>query len=274
MKQKILIIGKGFIGGRLLEGLQCEISDRKIYTFEDAENEIQKYSPSIIINCIGYTGVNNVDDCELDKDKTIFANVAIPIILAEIAIRKGIKMVHISSGCIYHYHGSEITENLPPDYFKLFYSRSKIYAERALSVLAKSYPILIVRIRIPLDIKVHSHNLLTKLIKYKKVIDIPNSITYIPDFIKAVEHLISIDARGIYNVVNKGGLRYPQLMEYYKKAHPEFEYKVIDFEELGLNRTNLILSTQKLEQSGFKVRNIEEVIPECIGEYVKNERRA
>lgn len=273
MKDKILILGKGFIGERLYEDFKCHISAKKIYSFKEAEEEVKKYSPEILINCIGCVGKKNVDDCELDRDKTLFSNTFIPIILAEVAIRKKIKLVHISSGCIYHFAYNKdkpIKEEKTPNYFDLFYSRSKIYAERALAVLSNKFDILIVRIRIPLDNRPHSKNLLTKLISYEKIADIPNSVTYMPDFIEALKHLIKIDARGIYNVVNKGNLRYPELLEVYKKYVPDFEYEVIDFKDLNLVRTNLLLSTEKLERTGFKVRNIKEVLEEGVKAYLEH----
>jgi dTDP-4-dehydrorhamnose reductase len=271
MKNKIIILGKGFIGRRLQEELKCPVSDKHIYSYKDAQELVKKFHPKIIINCIGHTS-RNVDDCEKDLDKTLMANTFVPIILAESALRNKIKLVHISSGCIYHFDYScdrPIDEDKVPDYFSLFYSRSKIYAERALGVLAKKYPILIVRIRVPLDNRPHNKNILTKLIKYKKAIDIPNSITYIPDFIQALKHLIKIDARGIYNVTNKGALRYPELLEVYRKYAPEFKYEIISFKKLNLERTNLILSTNKLENTGFKMRNIKEVLEECAQNYLK-----
>lgn len=272
MNKRILILGKGFIGARLQEAFDCNISERKIYSFKEAEEEIKKYSPKILINCIGYTGKNNIDDCELDKDKTLFANTFIPVILAEVALRNNIRFIHISSGCIYHYdfsHDTPIDEIKEPDFFELFYSRTKIYADQVLVVLSKKYPILIARIRVPLDNRPHSRNILTKLINYKKVIDIPNSITYIPDFISALSHLIKINATGIYNIVVKGPLRYPELMKIYKKYAPNFKYEVTDYKKMNLLRTNLILSTEKLEKSGFKVRDIHKVLEECVQEYLK-----
>jgi len=271
MEHKILILGCGFIGNRLKEELGSEISDRKIYSFKDAEDEIKKFSPKIIINCIGHVGTN-IDDCELDKDKTLISNTFVPLILGEVALRNDIRLIHISSGCIYHFDYSKdkpIDEDKAPDFFDLFYSRSKIYSEQALGLLSKKYPILIVRIRIPLDNRPHPRNILTKIINYKKVIDIPNSITYIPDFINALKHLIKIEAKGIYNVVNKGVLKYPELLEIYKKYCPSFQYQVIDYKDLNLVRTNLILSTSKLERTGFKVRDIKEVQEECVQEYLK-----
>ncbi|MBI5144639.1 MAG: sugar nucleotide-binding protein [Candidatus Omnitrophica bacterium] len=271
MKNKIIILGKGFIGSRLEEELGCEICDRKIYSLSDAQTTVQDFKPDIIINAIGHTG-RNVDDCELEKDKTLAANTFVPIILAEAALRNNIKLIHISSGCIYHYDYSQdkpIDEEKAPDFFELFYSRTKIYSDEALGILSSKYPILIIRVRVPLDNRPHPKNILTKLINYKKIIDVPNSVTYIPDFIKALRHLIEIDARGIYNVANKSGLSYPDLMKAYKKYVPSFEYKIIDYRKINLVRTNLVLSTAKLEQSGFKVRDIKEVLEECIKEYLK-----
>ena len=273
MNRRIVILGKGFIGSRLQEALNCRICDALIRSYNDAEKIIKQYKPRIIINCIGMTGKRNVDDCELVKDKVLLANTFVPIILGELAVRNNIKLVHISSGCILNFDykkGKPITEESEDYFFKLFYSRSKIYAERAIEVLARDYNILIARIRIPLLDASHPKNLLDKLIKYNRIIDVPNSITYIPDFIRAIKHLINIDARGVYNIVNKGGLRYPKLMQIYQKYVPSFKFKVIDLNELNLVRTNLLLSTRKLEKTGFKVRHINSILEECVKGYLKS----
>ena len=99
---KYLIFGKGYIGGRLQGVLHCPIAERRIQHFSDAQAAIDQYRPKIIINCIGFTGENNVDDCEKDIDRTLNANTFVPIMLAEAAFRNKIKFVHISSGCIFH----------------------------------------------------------------------------------------------------------------------------------------------------------------------------
>ncbi len=273
MHNNILILGKGFIGQRLQKELTCRIDGSKINCFSDAEKLVKKYNPKIIINCIGIPGKRNVDDCELKKDATLLANSFVPVMLAEVALRNNIKLVHISSGCIFNFNykvGLPLKEDCENYFFKLFHSRSKIYADRVLEMLAKNYNILIARIRIPLLNAKHPKNVLDKLLKYKKVIDIPNSVTYIPDFVKAIKHLIKIDARGVYNVVNKGGLRYPDLMKVYQKYVPSFKLQTITLKKLGLVRTNLLLSTSKLEKSGFKVRNINSVLDECVKEYLKS----
>lgn len=271
MSDKILIFGRGYIGSRLQEELNVELSDRKILSIKDAEEEVAKFKPRIVINCIGYVG-RNVDDCEINKDKALFANTYVPIILGEVCLRNDIKFVHISSGCIYRYDYAKdlpIDEERPPDFLELYYSRTKIYAEQALRVLFKKCPILIVRPRVPLDNRPNTRNLLTKLIEYKKVIELPNSVTYIPDFIQALKHLIKAQASGIYNVVNSNPLVYAKLMDVYKKYAPEFTYEAIDFNKLNLVRTNVVLSTRKLEETGFRVRDINEVLEECVKEYIR-----
>ncbi len=272
MNKKILILGKGFIGERLQKALKCMICGDIINSYSQAERIVNKYKPKVIINCIGLTGKNNVDDCELVKDDVLLANSFIPIMLAEIALRQGIKLVHISSGCIFNFDyrtDKPIQEDSENYFFNLFYSRSKIYAERALEALSRAHDILILRIRIPLLNQPHPKNLLDKLIKYKKVIDVPNSVTYIPDFVSAVKYLIGIGAKGVYNVVNKGGLCYPNLMRLYQKYVPDFKFDVISLKKLSLVRTNLLLSTKKLEKTGFKVRDINTILEECVKEYLK-----
>jgi len=272
MKNKILILGNGYIANKLQKQWRCPIYSKKILSYQDALLMYRKYKPDVLVNCIGHTGVRNVDDCELEPEKCLMANTLVPVWLGEVAIRNPVKLVHISSGCIFHYdYGKQkpITEKEVPDYYKLFYSRTKIYAEEILEPLSTRCNVLIIRIRIPLDDRPNPRNILNKLIKYKTVIDVPNSVTYIPDFIEALEHLLKIDAKGTFNVTNKGGLRYPDLLDIYKKFVPEFEYKIMPLKNLKLDRTNLVLSVRKLENTGFKVRNVRDVLKECVEHFVK-----
>lgn len=272
MGNEILILGKGYIGTRLQEAFGADISGRYINTLGDANEEIERYHPRVLINCIGHTGASNVDDCEKDAQATLFANTFVPLLLAEACLRQKVKLVHLSSGCIYHYdyeHDDPITEERLPDFFDLYYSRTKIYAERALLPLAERYNILIPRLRIPLDDRPHSRNLLSKLLRFNKVIDARNSVTYLPDFVRALQHLIKTDARGIYNVVNRGGLVYSSLLDVYRKYVPDYSYEIMPYTALKLVRTNLLLSTDKLERSGFAVRPIEEVLEECVQGFLK-----
>lgn len=276
MKTRILIFGKGYLGQRLAAEFSCGLTDARVNSLEQCIKDVSRYKPQVVINAIGQTGARNVDDCEMDKDKTLMSNSFVPVILAEACLRCGVRFVHISSGCIFEYDYAKqrpITEDRIPDYYDLYYSRSKVYAERCLDYLAAKFPVLTVRVRIPLDDRPGRKNIIDKLVKYGKVIDVPNSVTYVPDFVEMVRHLIAVKANGIFNTVNKGGLYYRDLMETYRKYVPDFAYKVIPLSSLKLKRTNLLLSTKKLEATGFKVRPIKSVLDECIQRYIANSGR-
>ena len=273
MNKDTLILGKGFVGGYLQNYLDCRAINMPINSYEDAAKIIKRHNPKVVINCIGITGKRSVDDCESDIGGVLLANSFIPIMLAEVCLRNNIKLVHISSGCLFNFDYKKdkpIKEGCEDYFFKLFYSRSKIYSGRAIEVLTRDYNILIVRIRVPLLDASHPKNLLDKLIKYGRVIDIPNSVTYIPDLACAVKYLISIDARGVYNVAVKGGLHYPELMKIYQRYVPSFKFETITQKKLGLIRTDLILSTAKLERTGFRVRNVNSILEECVKGYIQD----
>lgn len=264
-----LILGKGYFGKKIAEVYKTTALNYTIYDYSDVAELLKKHKPETIINCIGFTGSPNVDDCENHIDKTLTSNTFVPILLAEACIRRKIKLVHISSGCIYSTRGFwPILEDAAPDFFDLFYSRTKIYSEAALLNLTRQHNILIVRPRIPLDTIPHPKNILTKLLKFKRVINCPNSVTYMPDFTKAVQHLIKIDAKGLFNVVNAGEMFYSELLDVYRQHNPAFLYQFMDYKELPTPRTNLLLSTSKLCATGFNVRQIRSVLHECVERYL------
>jgi dTDP-4-dehydrorhamnose reductase len=267
----ILVFGRGWIGSRISEYLSCDSSDKRIATYEDIQEEIDRYKPKALINCIGSFG-RNVDDCEINKTKTLTAHTVVPLLLAEACLRNNLKLVHISSGCMFNYtygKDSPISEDRTPDFHNLYYSRTKEYTEAALNALGDSVNILIVRPRMPLDCVPHPRNLLDKLVNFRTVIDLPNSVTYVPDFLAAIKHLLKIDATGIYNTVNYGGLKFQEILEEYRKYYPNHQYAITSQSELKMIRTNLILSTDKLEESGFEVRDIHDILYECVDEWVR-----
>lgn len=247
MKKVLIFGGNGFVGSHL----KGERSSLRVNKLHELLVEIKRKKPEVIINCIGRTGENNTDDCDQFPTRTLEANTFVPFLFAEAAIRTGVKLVHVSSGCMFH--GSEVCEIGEwenPNFFHLFYSRTKIYAEASLTLLASSRlaNILIVRPRIPFFNAKHPKDILYKIQRFKKVIDFPNSMTYLPDFAKAVSHLIDIDARGVYNIVNPKPLTYASILQkFFKRRVPEMRYQ-----DLPMPRTNLKLSCKKLIESGFE----------------------
>jgi dTDP-4-dehydrorhamnose reductase len=271
---KPLVLGSsGYIGSRICEETGFEGSSDKITSLSDIERLVSIHKPSVVINCIAKTGSDErgVGGCEDDPEGTLLANSIVPILLAEAAMRFGFRLVHISTGYVYETpaNGLPLPEEAPPDFFEVFYSRTKIYSESTLLACSK-HPVLILRPNIVLDNQSHPRNVLEKLINSRRVVRGQHSITYLPDFIKAMKHLIDIQAQGLYNVVNTGALEYSELLDRYKKYDPSFSYESIELSSLGRKRPNALLSAEKLQRSGFKLRDIHSVLDECLNGYIKS----
>ena len=270
MNKEILVLGKGWLGTRIAEYLDCQSSGSRINSYDDIQKVVDQYKPKVVINCIGNVK-KTVDSCEANKTETVMANTVIPILLAESALRNKFKLVQISSGDLFLYDYKEdrpVKETDQPNFFDLFYSRCKEYAETSLLALGSSANILILRVRYPLDYIPHEKNLLDRLRELKNIVDVENSITYVPDFLEMLKHLIKNDAFGVYNCVNYGGLKYKELLEVYREFNTNHSYAIASPGEIKSVRTNLLLSTDKLEESGFDVRDIHDVLRECVTKWV------
>ena len=170
----------------------------------------------------------------------------------------GARLVHLSSGCLWE-HGEDVKEDtmpVPPS----FYSQTKMEGEAVLGRDGGDSPNLILRLRMPFDGSGNQRCLISKLSKYPKVISYPNSLTYIPDLIDAIHHLVKINATGVYNVVNPGAVSGEEVLELYKQhVNPNHEYELVTMDYLFTNklctqgRSNCTLNGDKLAATGFEM---------------------
>lgn len=266
-----LIFGNGFVAGKFKDSLdnatisKADISDRQAVTAE-----IQRIKPDVVINCAGKTGKPNVDWCEDHKAETFNSNTIGPLVLAHACSQLNTYMVHIGSGCIYtgDKDGKGYSEEDAPNFFGSFYSKTKIWSEQALT----AFPVLQLRLRMPVDNTPGPRNLITKIIRYPKIISIPNSVSILDDFIYAAKKLIEKKKTGIYNVTNPGAITNAEILELYKEIiEPKHKYEIISIEELSkltkAQRSNCVLNTKKLESEGIKLTPIKEAIKKTLLKY-------
>ncbi len=127
----------------------------------------------------------------------------------------------------------------------------------------------------PIDIYPGKRNLIDKLVEYRQVIDVPNSVTIIDTFLEVTKKLIDMRKTGIYNVVNDGSITHKRILEIYKEiVDPSYELpEFIGLEELRnltlAGRSNCILLVDKLKREGIEVENINEAMIHCLAEYRK-----
>lgn len=220
--------------------------------------------PDLVINAAGKTGRPNVDWCEDHKEETLRANVTGPLVLLEECRKRGIYWVHLSSGCIYtgDNNGQGYSEDDEPNFDGSFYSRTKTWSERIL----KEFPdVLILRLRMPFDDSTNDRSLLMKVRKFTRVNDVQNSLTYLPDFLKAAHVLIERRRSGIYNVVNPGTMSPYDIIELYKEViDPSHAAERLSLDDLPsvsrAARSNCMLSVKKLEEEGIKIQSIDSAV--------------
>lgn len=235
---------------------------------------LQRNRPDIVINCIGKTGTPNVDWCEDHKVETFRSNVLGPLLLAEECRNIGAYLVHFSSGCVYSGDngGKGFSEDDPPNFQGSYYSRTKQWTDAMLNEFSTRSPsspgILMLRIRMPFEEADHPKNLLTKLAKFTKVIDVPNSISFIPDVLSSMEKLIEKRATGIWNVVNPEPVSLfdvaCRIAKIRGRPAPE---RLTESQAVAMTkvpRSNCVLSTEKLKKHGIvllpTMQRIDEVI--------------
>lgn len=265
--------GYGWLANRLKERWPDAIqSEADITDWKSISQDLRRRRPTVVVNCAGKTGRPNVDWCENHPVETMLSNVAGPMILAAECLDRGIFFAHVGSGCIY-----EGTEKKPfretdmPNFSGSLYSRSKAVGERAL----KEFPVLQARIRMPFDGRPHPRNLITKLLGYKKIISVPNSLTCVDDFVMVFQELIEQRQTGIWNIVNPGAVTHSRVLELYSEiVAPSHRFEVMGLEELEkrvkAGRSNCVLSIRKLEDAGISVRPIEDALRAALGQYREN----
>ena len=198
----ITLIGHGYIG----EHIAKELDNQNLPYHWIHHTDNVPLDVSFIVNATGHTGVPNVDACENEKQQTIDGNVVFPLRLERTHTTTPI--LHISSGCVYTGYEKDFTELDKPNFdFNngSFYSGSKVLEQIVLEpFMSKSY---LFRIRMPFGDEHHPKNLFSKLERYEKLIDYPNSVSYVPDVAKAVVHFILNKPEfGVYNVCNPGNI--------------------------------------------------------------------
>jgi len=276
----VLLFGpRGYIGGHLLRQFpDAQVSSADIADCAAVASALDAAMPDVVINAVGKTGTPNVDWCEDHKEETFRSNVLGPLILAQECRKRGVYMVQIGSGCIYtgDNGGAGFSEKDAPNFQGSYYSRTKQWVEQMLNDFAPSHEgrggILMLRIRMPFELGNNPKNLLSKLPRFSRVIDIPNSLTYIPDFLTATEKLIELRETGIWNVVNPGPISLYRIMQMYMdivdRDHvctPMTETEALTLTKAA--RSNCALSTAKLASVGISLPTAEQRVAECLQGY-------
>jgi len=275
----VLVFGgsKGWIGQKLVallkeQGHNPICASSRLENREDIIAEIKKTKPDLIVNAAGIIGNPTVDWCETHKAETIRTNVIGTLNLADIAFEHNLHVTNISTGCIYEYDESHpmksgigFTEEETPNFDGSFYSRSKIMMER----LILEYPnVLNLRVKMPISMDME-RGFVAKIVKYKKLINVPNSLCILEDMLPIAVDMTLRELKGNYNFVNPGAISHHEVLELYKKyVDPTHTYESFSVEEqdkiLKARRANAELSMEKLLKLYPNIPHIKDALPKLL----------
>jgi dTDP-4-dehydrorhamnose reductase len=226
--------------------------------------ELDEIKPTHVLNAAGVTGRPNVDWCEDHKDETVRANVIGTLNLSDLCSLRDIHCTVFATGCIFEYDDAHplgagaaagFTEEDSANFFASWYSKTKGMVEQMLKI----YPTTcVLRVRMPISDDLSPRNFITKIMKYDRIVNVPNSMTVLFELLPASLVMAEKKLTGIYNFCNPGVISHNEMLDLYiKYVDPEYTYTNFSLDEqaqiLKAGRSNNELNCSKLV----------EALPEC-----------
>ncbi|CAD5222176.1 unnamed protein product [Bursaphelenchus xylophilus] len=286
LPQKMFVIiygGNGWVGQQVQKELQkrqipFSLAEARVGKNTDAEveKELTSLRGTHILNVTGRThggGDKTIGYLEGGPEKThenVRDNLYCPVKLAQIARKLGYHYTYVGTGYLFAYDedhpigGKPFNENDTPTFFGNSYSVVKGYTDRMINSFY--WPELInARITLPINFELSDErNLLSKILGYKQIFDIPVSVTILPDCIPILLDLMEKRHSGPLNLVNPGPISLHQILQLYKKhvdpSLPEYSVIGVDSEkgkELLETKGNCALDTAVV-QSLADIKSAEE----------------
>jgi dTDP-glucose 4,6-dehydratase len=292
---KLLIYGhKGWIGSQFLNLLQTDINNDHTYTYtyilgkariDDTPSlfkELDEVKPTHVVSFIGrthgtiaekeYTTIDYLEQPGKLKEN-IRDNLFAPISLALACKERNIHYTYLGTGCIFNYNENDAVgfrEADIPNFFGSGYSTVKGFTDRIMHQLADT--VLNLRIRMPIIAEDCPRNFITKIVNYKKICSVPNSMSVLPELLPIVLKMIKVGKIGTVNLTNPGVISHNEILEIYKEyIDPLFTWENFTTEEqrqiLACDRSNNLLDTTVLQTFAPEVRPIKEAVRELMKNY-------
>ena len=129
--------------------------------------------------------------------------------LADLCAERNIHCTVYATGCIYSYDekhalgsGVGFTEDDKPNFDGSWYSETKAYVER---MMRMAFPkTLILRVRMPISDDLNPRSFVTKIMKYERIVDIPNSMTVLSPMLPVSLKMAANKEGGVWNFCNPG----------------------------------------------------------------------
>jgi len=289
---RVLIFGgNGWIGQQFVEIASKQNIEHRVAAsrvdfdhIAELEREMDEFAPTHVVSFLGRTHGENFTTIDyLEQPGKLVDNVRdnlmAPIILAQLCAERDIHYTYLGTGCIFNNDNDRIKafkETDAPNFFGSSYSIVKGFTDRFMAwrhgqgrnqgqrqrgqgkgseegCLARSSPVLNLRIRMPIVGEDHPRNFITKITRYEKVCSIPNSMSVLPELLPMALELMKNKYIGTLNFTNPGVISHNEILALYKKhVDPAFEWHNFSLQEqdavLASKRSNNSLDTSELQR--------------------------
>uniref|UniRef100_A0AC34QPP3 NAD(P)-binding domain-containing protein n=1 Tax=Panagrolaimus sp. JU765 TaxID=591449 RepID=A0AC34QPP3_9BILA len=228
-------------------------------------DELNQLCVTHVLCCTGRThgnGIKTIEYLEGGSDKAfenVRDNLYCPLVLAHLSEQLGLHYTYVGTGYLFAYDkahpigGPSFEDNDLPTFFGNSYSVVKGFADR----MVNSLPFLErinARITLPLNFEMNEdRNLLSKIVHYNQIFDIPVSITVIDDTFPVLFDLMEKRFGGPLNLVNPEPISLHGILQLYKQiVDPSLhDYEVVGADsekgrQLLATKGNCALATDKL----------------------------
>lgn len=273
-QMRVVLYGKGWLAGifKSMCPSTWEVVDGgRIEEYGSTKEELERLKPDRVVCMIGRThgpGYKTIDYLE-QKGKlveNVRDNLYAPVVLAQACTVLGVHLTYLGTGCIFTYDDGKklFYEDDEPNFFGSSYSTVKGFTDRLMHEL---YPhVLNVRIRMPIHSVPNGRNFIDKLVSYKKICSIPNSMTVLDDLLPLIIEEVEKKSTGTLNATNPGAIEHNEILEMYKEiVDPTHTYSNFTYEEqmqiLASGRSNCELDASRLEG---RVPHIRDSVRRCL----------
>lgn len=143
--------------------------------------------------------------------------------------------------------------------------------------LLKEYEnVCTLRVRMPISSDLgNPRNFITKISRYNKVVNIPNSMTVLDELLPISVEMAKRNCRGIWNFTNPGVISHNEILEMYKAyINPGFEWTNFTLEEqakvIVAPRSNNEMDASKLKAEFPELLSIKDSLIKYVFEPNKN----
>jgi len=286
-----LLFGKAWIGQMIYKiieenGDTVTYAESRADNEKDVEAELLRVKPDRVISVIGRTHgtIDGVDYPTIDylenKGKlveNVRDNLYGPFVLAMVCKKHNIHFTFLNTGCIFNgYPEHGYTEEDLPDFTGSSYSIIKGYVDKMMHFFEDS--VLTLRLRMPITSDNSSRNFITKIMTYKKICSMQNSMSVLPDLLPCLIDMSKRKITGIVNFTNPNSISHNEILEMVKEIYDsDFTWENFTLEEqnkiLLSGRSNNLLNTDKLQELCPQVLPIKEAVRKIIQQMADNKNK-